>query len=600
MSLLISFIRIVRTGNNIFQYITCKLISCLHNYNYKYISFDLLSEMDKKCAFIVNEKNIRECLYNPSTEFFGKNIICDGYFQQSDLFFPHKQILKQILYHENNTDYWIKSNTINTKEYISTYLYSNHKINDLTNNDIVISLRLDDFIQLPESKSDIIPPEWYLNILENYGNFNRLIIVCDRIRYNWEFNYMHFFNKWNPIIIQEDLIHDCALMREANVLIHSNSTLCWIMSFLGCNKKRFIPKTLFYGGQSLDCIESTDTLKIVNTLSHSDVYSLNYNSYLMQHIYPLSYCIPDECLCESTIDKKRLFSFVIPGNRNSYQFDYTQEAMYYKQYTESYFAHTKKKGGWDCLRHYEIISNKCIPIFENLEYCPSYTMTTFPKSIILKSIQELLPWKNENIEKYNNYVNEIIEHTKNNCTTSATANYFLKTLSNYGLNSPKRVLLLRCDEGVNYTRELLWIGLKRLIMNEADGFAVEYPKMKFLYDSITEEQKQHLYGNGFTYSGRLKEDNICFTEEEIVKKIDEKYWDLIIYGKVGPDENVQGSHPNLPYWKNIFKIYNKNQIVFLYGGDECFNLCIQNKYYEHLMNNAKYGICFVRELYKDC
>jgi hypothetical protein len=224
-------------------------------------------------------------------------------------------------------------------------------------------------------------------------------------------------------------------------------------------------------------------------------------------------------------------------------------------------------------------------------------MTTFPKSIILKSIQELLPWKNENIEKYNNYMNEIMEHVKQNCTTSATATYFFKTLKQYGLDSPKRVLLLRCDEGINYTRELLWIGLKRSI-NQEGGVAVEYPKMHFLYDSITEEQRSHSYGNGFTYTGRLKEDNLSFSEEEIIKKIDEKYWDLIIYGKVGPDENIQGNHPYIPYWNNVFKKYNKNQIVFLYGGDECFDLSTQNKYYNHLMNNAKYGICFVRELHK--
>lgn len=600
MAFLISFIRSGRTGNNIFQYITCKLISHLHNNNYKYIPIQNMSAIDRINSFIVNETNIRDCLYNPPNDFFEKNIICDGYFQHSDLFVPHIDVLKKILYDKTNDDYWIKNNTINTREYISHFLYSKHKLEDLNENDIVISLRLDDFIQLPAPRSDIIPPEWYLNILENWKKFNRLFIVCDRIRHEWEFNYIRFFDKWNPIIIQDDLLHDCALMREAPVLIHSNSTLCWIMSFfsLNENKQRFIPKTLFYGGQSLDCIGKNDSLQIVNTLSHNDVYTLNYRSFLLTNIHPLSYCIPDECVESIICEKTKLFSSVIPGDRNNYKYNHTEESLYYQQYAESYFGHTKKKGGWDCLRHYEIIANKCIPIFENIEYCPSGTLTNFPKSIVSKSIQELLPWKNENVDKYNYYAGELIKHVKTYCTTSATANYFLNVLKSHGLNSPKRVLLLRCDEGVNYTRELLWIGLKRLIMEQSDddGIAVEFPRMDFLYDSITEESKQQLYGNGFTYSGRIKEDNIRFTEEEIVKKIDEKYWDLIIYGKVGPDENIQGSHPHMPYWNRVFKKYNKNQIAFLYGGDECFNMEIQNRYYHHLMDNAKYGICFVREL----
>jgi len=38
-----------------------------------------------------------------------------------------------------------------------------------------------------------------------------------------------------------------------------------------------------------------------------------------------------------------------------------------------------------------------------------------------------------------------------------------------------RVLMIRCDSGVNYSREMFWIGLHRHITGQPDGVAVEYP-----------------------------------------------------------------------------------------------------------------------------
>jgi hypothetical protein len=51
-------------------------------------------------------------------------------------------------------------------------------------------------------------------------------------------------------------------------------------------------------------------------------------------------------------------------------------------YHRARFAYTQKKGGWDCLRHYEIMANGCIPIFRGLDQCPVDTLTTFPKGLI--------------------------------------------------------------------------------------------------------------------------------------------------------------------------------------------------------------------------
>ena len=88
---------------------------------------------------------------------------------------------------------------------------------------------------------------------------------------------------------------------------------------------------------------------------------------------------------------------------------FDREEDYYREYSKSCFAHTKKKGGWDCLRHYEIMMNGCIPIFEDLENCPINTLTHIPKKEIIEFSKSI----NSDLEK-NQF---ILDYTKNNLTT---------------------------------------------------------------------------------------------------------------------------------------------------------------------------------------
>lgn len=72
---------------------------------------------------------------------------------------------------------------------------------------------------------------------------------------------------------------------------------------------------------------------------------------------------------EAARNKIREFADLGPGetgDKSNYRYGPDDEAAYHKMYQNSLFALTKKKGGWDCLRHYEILANGCIPIFETL------------------------------------------------------------------------------------------------------------------------------------------------------------------------------------------------------------------------------------------
>ena len=75
-------------------------------------------------------------------------------------------------------------------------------------------------------------------------------------------------------------------------------------------------------------------------------------------------------------------SSLIPGDTKTYI--YNNETDYYNEYKQSFFAITKKKGGWDCMRHYEILANGTIPYFLNIEACPPNTMALLPKDLIME------------------------------------------------------------------------------------------------------------------------------------------------------------------------------------------------------------------------
>ena len=584
-----------RTGNVLFQYLATKVISIKYGHIYK--PWEELDEKNNGDDSIIkiDDSMFVDVLQGKNLNLSNKHIICRGFFQNSEYYVPLKKTLLEELSDCNDYWYGVKGR----KQYIREFMfYFSHSIQDLSEKDVVLSLRLDDFIQLPCPTSDIVSPEYYLEILENMIPFERLIIVCDTIRHDWEHRYLEFFKKWDPILIQSSLEHDCALMRDAPILLHSNSTLCWIMSFLSLQpKKRFIPKTNFYSGQNLNKIdEETDTLTIVAPLYHQSVYHLNYHDYLKKHIYPLSYSIPDECIVDyiDVVSRKTTeFAGLNPKDKNTYKFNAHDEDSYHKMYQNSLFAQTMKKGGWDCLRHYEILANGCIPIFENLDLCPSLTLTTLPKELLKEASEKLLPWNYDNKPLYNQYLKKILEHTKSFCSTSESVQYFFSVLPKEIKEKTRNVLLIMGNCGVNYSRETFWIGMKRYIQS-IGGVAVEYPKIDFLYKNYQGE-KENLYGKGYTYAYRL-DDDYSFTNEEIEKKIEDHFFDMIIYGKVGPDEGYEGSIPSMPLWNRVVKKYNKNQLVFLYGGDECINLTTDNHYHNHILSHSQFAHCFVREL----
>ena len=96
------------------------------------------------------------------------------------------------------------------------------------------------------------------------------------------------------------------------------------------------------------------------------------------NVLPISFAVPREKILENINEKPiNLLAPLVPGRLSTYI--YNDEKTYYDMYSNSIFAITNKKLGWDCLRHYEILMNGCIPLFFNIENCPKLILKTLPK-----------------------------------------------------------------------------------------------------------------------------------------------------------------------------------------------------------------------------
>ena len=101
-----------------------------------------------------------------------------------------------------------------------------------------------------------------------------------------------------------------------------------------------------------------------------------------KNLLPIQFAIPaDKVLKDVNTKPKNLLAPLIPGKSSTYI--YTNEVDYYRMYQESIFALTYKKGGWDTLRHYEILMNGCLPIFLDIQNCPINTLKNLPKKEII-------------------------------------------------------------------------------------------------------------------------------------------------------------------------------------------------------------------------
>jgi hypothetical protein len=138
---------------------------------------------------------------------------------------------------------------------------------------------------------------------------------------------------------------------------------------------------------------------------------------------PIHFAIPESKITQIKLEKTQEYGSIIPG-QGGYKFDIEQD--YYNDYNKSYFGVTMKKAGWDCMRHYEILANNCIPYFTDLHECPQNILTNLPKELLLDAREST---NNFDQSKYFNMLDELFEYTKSHLTTKELAKYVLEKIA---------------------------------------------------------------------------------------------------------------------------------------------------------------------------
>jgi hypothetical protein len=264
---------------------------------------------------------------------------------------------------------------------------------------------------------------------------------------------------------------------------------------------------------------------------------------------PITFSIPEEKIIQSFPKKTKLLSNLIPGDLKTYI--YKTEKDYYAEYQSSYFAMTTKKAGWDCMRHYEIIANGCLPYFPDIEQCPPFTMVLFPKHLVIRSnhlYHQMKTSIQKHLKEYSDLLIEMISYLREYLTTEKVS---LSILQRTGNTNGKILFLSGCIRP-DYLRCLTLHGLKCLIGVKCH----DYPRLPHMYSDF---YGGPLYGNGFSYSKLLDPSMRNPTLDiTVIEDIKTKQYDLIIYGSY---------HRGMPFYSLVCDYYPPDKIILLCGED---------------------------------
>lgn len=248
-------------------------------------------------------------------------------------------------------------------------------------------------------------------------------------------------------------------------------------------------------------------------------------------LYPISFSIPEELVVREVPRKTQLFA--------TREKKFANETDYYTEYQRSVYGHTSKKEGWDCLRHYEILANGCIPFFIDMDQLPPLTMVDFPRKLVQQGMNG--DWS---------VAPHLLEYTRTHLTTTARARYIMETL---GIANARSVLYLVNNQSPDYLRDSVLHGFKTIFGSQC----VDVQKVAHMYDSYPSEAALDLYGKGFTYSRRIL-DEVC-DRTNIDERIKQHEFDIIVYGSA--------CWGRQPYFETVLEAYDPCEIAFLCGED---------------------------------
>ena len=252
----ISYMRQGRLGNNLFQYLTCKLFGVMFGHSYVVYRPENSIVLDDSFYIHLCNNYIKD-----ATQFSwlrNTNIYLEGYFQYDTLLMLYRDTLLEqvrtdndvLIYSQSDLPSGLRYNEI-IKENVSA-----------SPNTVTVHLRLDDFNY--NNNPDIVPPDFYTSILDTL-TFDTLFVVCKKPTMDWEIKYLITLQKYNPVYKDQTLLEDIKTLLGSSCLLLSNSTLAWIVYYIDQNniKQAYIPDTCFHSHQRMTTYRETDVLREV-------------------------------------------------------------------------------------------------------------------------------------------------------------------------------------------------------------------------------------------------------------------------------------------------------------------------------------------------
>lgn len=165
-----------------------------------------------------------------------------------------------------------------------------------------------------------------------------------------------------------------------------------------------------------------------------------------ENVHPTGFGIPYYQIRPLTLNKRQKIQRTVPdeaffkpvvmqGSRHHYPFTWNQEKEYYDDMQNSWFGLTCKKGGWDSLRHYEIMAAGSLLLFREYDkkpiLCAPQELPCFSYSSIeeLNYIMDSLVIDNKPTKNYINMLYSQREWLLKYGTTEARAINILKNIS---------------------------------------------------------------------------------------------------------------------------------------------------------------------------
>ena len=303
--------------------------------------------------------------------------------------------------------------------------------------------------------------------------------------------------------------------------------------------------------------------------------------------------------------KWRDFSELIPGKLETYKFGFADELEYRRAYSTAYFAVTTKKGGWDCNRHYEIISSGTMPYFDSLIDAGSHTLSLLPKSLLYQA--QSIPGVNRermtidhklfDVDQYKLLLHRLLYYAQHRLTTVKLVQYILEVVK-YSLNpSQKHSVLYIAHEQCDYMKDFLLHGFTQIFQKDLHVFQppeylYQYPTSKmWTAEETNDYYGQKLYGLGYGYKLSLRkyaglyERDIKELSSQVIleQRIIAQNYSLIVFGSILRQNSL------FPLTK---KYYEPSRIVLIDGEDETNET--------RRLEFARWGTYFLREIPSKC